>query len=98
MPGLPAGRCGMARTVPQVAVMSRPAADDLSAPRERGSCCGAAHGPVATTRGGTVHPDDHSPVRPRRWQARARAGGLAGIPLLICGLVPPGRAEAERRA
>ena len=45
-----------------------------------------------------MHPDDHSPVRPRRWQARARAGGLAGIPLLICGLVPPGRAEAERRA
>jgi hypothetical protein len=45
-----------------------------------------------------VHPDDHSPVRPRRWQARAPAGGLAGIPLLICGLVPPGRAEAERRA
>jgi hypothetical protein len=26
-----------------------------------------------------VHPDDHSPVRPRRWQARATAGGLAGI-------------------
>ena len=33
-----------------------------------------------------MHPDDHSPVRPRRRQARATAGGLAGILLLICGL------------